>query len=218
MPPKATTLYLKVARSTTDADHEELRRVKRLQDARIKEGEFHPIGDLLLEEDVINKEQHHAILVQHAFTNCKQDDRLFGEWLVGQGQTTTAFVEDSRLKTNQALARGQKKIPRLATMILQSDEVDREMVVRMNEEVLQPLHAMTRYFEHYVEKGEDEDITYGRIAFQNQLLTREKLFNALRAYAEEDHGEETFFEFLIESERISDYEEAMILGFRAGFG
>mgnify|MGYP001617686126 CR=1 FL=1 len=217
MPPKATTLYLKIARETTEADHEELRRVKRLQDSKLKEGEFHPIGELLIDEDIITKAQHKEILVQHSFTNCKQDDRLFGEWLVDKGSTTNAFVEESLLKTNQALQKGQKKIPRLATALLQEEDVDRDLIVRMNEHVLQPLHEMTRYFEAFVGEGEDDDVIYGRIAYQNQLLKRENLFAALVAY-DEGGDEDGFFEFLVDSERITEYEEAMINGYRAGFG
>ncbi|MBI4615811.1 MAG: hypothetical protein HY720_19485 [Planctomycetes bacterium] len=216
MPPKATALYLKIARSVTEASEDDLRRLKKLQEKEIKEGKFHPIGELLVSEGVITKDQHFTILVQHAFTNCKQDDRLFGEWLVKEGHTTPEIVDASIKKTNQALARGQKKIPRLATLLLQEEKVDSEVVKSMSQNVLQPLHGMTRYFERFVEPDESDDVTIGRIAYQNQLLAREKLWESLLAYSKAGE-EEGFFEFLIGSDRLTEYEEAMILGFKTSF-
>lgn len=219
MPPKATTLYLKIARSTTQADHEELRRVKRLQDQKIKEGEFIPIGDILMEEGILTEKDHATILLQHAYTNCKKDDEIFSEWLVSRKLTTKAFVEECRKKTNLALAGGEAKVPRLATAMIGQPKVDKDLIRTMSKKVLAPLHEMTRYFDHFVDPDADDDlVTVGRIAYQNQLLTREKIFAALEEFSKDADEDDEFFEFLLSTQRITDYEEALINGFRASFG
>jgi hypothetical protein len=217
MPPKATTLYLKIAQTTTEADAEDLRRIRRLQDDLIKEGEFTSIGKLLLEEEVIDAQQHQQILAQHAYNNFRQADRLLAEWLLEEDITTREFVDEVDRQSRKAMSRGRPRIPRLATRLLAEEDMETSRVLFMQHLVMVPLQEMTRYFENYIEEGEEENIVYGRIAYQNQVLTRDRLFQALLEFGRTG-AEGSFFDFLLETDRLSEYEEAMVLGVRAGFG
>ena len=217
MPPKATTLYLKIAQTTSEADAEALRRARHLQDDLLKEGEFTAIGDLLIEEEIIDAEEHRQILAQHAYNNFRQADRLLAEWLLEEDLTTQEFIDDVDERSRKAMSRGRPRIPRLATRLLAEESVDSPKFLFMQHLVMGPLHEMTRYFDSFIEDGEDENIVYGRIAYQNQILTRERLFQALFEFGRAG-AEGSFFDFLLETDRLSEYEEAMILGFRASFG
>ena len=147
----------------------------------------------------------------------RQADRLLAEWLLEEDLTTREFIDEVDRRSRKAMSRGRPRIPRLATRLLAEDDMETPKILFMQHLVMAPLHEMTRYFENFSVEGEDENIVYGRIAYQNQILTRERLFQALFEFGRAG-AEGSFFDFLLESDRLSEYEEAMILGFRAGFG
>ncbi|MBI4617374.1 MAG: hypothetical protein HY720_27435 [Planctomycetes bacterium] len=181
MPLKATTLYAKIAEQMKLVSKDDLDRATMLQDAHMVDSKFVPIGDILLQDQVITPESNRAILVQHKFNNCRQDDKILGDWVTHKGYATEYQVEKCLEETKDALARGQKKLPRLSYLLINHQMVEGEtkvLVLRINKEVLDPLHEMTRYFTHLVDEANTE-LTLGRIAFQNSFVAREDLFEFL---------------------------------------
>lgn len=181
MPLKATALYAKIGEQMKLVSKDDLDRATMLQDAYMVDSKFVPIGDILLQDQVLTPESNRAILVQHKFTSSRQDDKILGDWVIQKGYATEYQVEKCLDETKDALARGQKKLPRLSYLLINHQMVEGEtkaLVLRINKEVLDPLHDMTRYFTHLVDEASQE-ITLGRIAFQNSFVAREDLFQFL---------------------------------------
>ncbi|MBI4617213.1 MAG: hypothetical protein HY720_26605 [Planctomycetes bacterium] len=210
MPLKSTILYGKIVRQTTSVSEEEILRINQLQDSLLSRGRWVPIGQLYIENSLIDAAKHKEILHHHRTTNRSENDKVFAEYVVREKLIERSAV-DSVLKRALELApTAPDNTPWPKSALVEETWLD-ENVAKSIEEidrtVVDPLMHMTGYCETLVEdKG---NLTQGRLAFQLGYVGRSQMFDALLHHWNHS-GTKSLLETLIEISLLNEVEEEQI--------
>ncbi|MBI4616493.1 MAG: hypothetical protein HY720_22980 [Planctomycetes bacterium] len=185
MPLKATKLYGKIVAGRGWASREEIEEVEALEDEMLEAGKWVPAGELYLGRGILDGPRHEEVLRRHQATNRIKNDAVFGEYLVQSGVLDEGVEEIVRQKGTRSLEPIEETGPLLESVFIREawlDETTHDAIDSMNQAIRARMTRMTGYPERLVEP-QDEDATWGRLAFQLRSVTRHPLFVALYYHA-----------------------------------
>lgn len=207
MPLRASVLFGQIAVGMDLAAKASIDELIADQDEKLVAARYVPLGELAVAAGVIDASADASIRHHVDFTTWREADKIIGDWLVAKGFATRKGVISALSRSKRAMARGDPELPRLVAEIARGkadDEKFLSLAGWLEENVLRPLHEMTRYFEVYADLDESEEEGLGRIAYQHGFVGREQLFAALLDRVDPSLREKDLLDLLWRRKAIED--------------